>query len=106
MLNDIVYLIIQSKAIDTDIYQAIISSGLKETYPPCILLKKGVSNYNLQKIIDFPEMELGKGFKLLLNLFKIAYKRRFLEEKENPNKWWHWDLSNTNNIEILMNKNQ
>jgi len=57
----------------------------------------GYANHNLQKLVDLPDYELGKVFVLLLSLFKIAYKR-FVMEKNNPDKWWYWDLSDEANI--------
>jgi hypothetical protein len=97
-LNDIVFLILQSKPQEEDIEPAIEESGLKSTYTPCVLLKKGVANNNLQRLVDLPNDELKKVFVLLFNLFRIAYKRRFTVEKDNPDKWWYWNLSDENNI--------
>lgn len=101
-LNKVIYLIMQSKAKDEDINPAIVESNLKPTYTPCVLLSKGVANSNLLKIISLPENELNKAFILLLNLFKIMYQRRFKEEKDNPNKWWYWDLSDEKNIQKII----
>lgn len=105
-LQHLVCLIIQSKATDLDIQQAIFHSCLQETFTPCILLKKdGVKYFNFKKIIDLPMNEWDKVLILLLNLFKIAYYRRFLNEKNNPDKWWYWDLSiNENVCNVLHNK--
>ena len=92
-LNDVINLIIQSKPIIEDIPNAIKNSQLKETYTPCVLLKKGISYSHLSKIIHLPENELEKAAVLLLNLFKIAYKRRYFQEKDKTDKWWYKDLS-------------
>jgi hypothetical protein len=97
-LNDILFLILQSKPKDSDIEPAILESRLEPTYTPCVLLRKGVATHNLERLVKLPENELSKVLVLLLNLFRIAYKRRFLMEKDNPNKWWYWDLSNEANI--------
>ncbi len=97
-LNEMLFLILQSKPKEEDIEPAIVNSGLKATYTPCVLLKKGVANHNLEKLITLPENELTKAFVLLLNLFRIAYKRRFAVEKGSPDKWWYWDLSDETNI--------
>lgn len=103
-LNDILYLIMQSKSKDEDIEPAIAESKLKPTYTPCVLIKKGVANHNLQKLLELPENELKKAFVLLLSLFKIAYERRFKIEKNNPDKWWYWDLSDNRKVEMIMSK--
>ena len=101
-LNELLFLIMQSKPEEGDIEPAIIKSDLKSTFTPCVLLKKGVANHNLKKIINLPEYELTKAFVLLLNLFKVAYERRFINEKDNPHKWWYWDLSDHEKLEKVM----
>lgn len=80
-LNHILYFIMQSKPEDNDIEPAIEKSKLKQTYTPCIIIKKSVKNHNLQKLLELPANELNKTLLLLLNLFKIAYKRRFKKKK-------------------------
>jgi hypothetical protein len=97
-LNDMLFLLLQSKPTDSDIEPAILRSGLKPTYTPCVLLGKGVASHNLEKLIKLPENELNKVFLLLLSLFKVAYQRRFAIEKNHPDKWWYWDLSDEMNI--------
>lgn len=99
--TELLNLILQSKPKDEDIEVAIFNSGLKSTFTPCVLLRKGVENHHLEKLIKLPENELNKVFKLLMNLFKIAYKRRFEAERNNLDKWWYWDLSDKDNIEKL-----
>ncbi|WP_343608390.1 DUF5958 family protein [Chryseobacterium oranimense] len=101
-LEEIVSLIIQSKPKNEDIDLAINESGLRPTFTPCVLLRKGIAKHSLMKLINLPESELEKTLILLMNLFKIAYTRRFIEEKNNPGKWWYWDLSQPNiEYEIL-----
>lgn len=97
-LTELKGLIGQSKPTDSDIEPAILGSGLKPTYTPCVLLGKGVASHNLEKLIKLPENELNKVFLLLLSLFKVAYQRRFAIEKNHPDKWWYWDLSDEMNI--------
>lgn len=103
-LMDLRYLIIQSKAKNEDIELAINNSGLKPSYTPCIMIQKGINAYQLEKIAHLPENELEKSFILFINIFKIAYERRYILEKNNPNKWWYWDLSNEYNIKLIKNK--
>lgn len=97
-LDDVLFLVQQSKSTDSDIEPAILGSGLKPTHTPCVLLGKGVANHNLEKLVKLPENELNKVFLLLLSLFKVAYQRRFVIEKNHPGKWWYWDLSNDFNF--------
>jgi hypothetical protein len=102
-LRDLIYLIIQSKAIDDDANVAIKNSGLKPTFTASVLLRKGVRKDNLYRMAELPENELEKVFILFANLFSVAYKRRFFEEKNDPNKWWYWDLSRPEVIEKIKN---
>ncbi|MDF2934042.1 MAG: hypothetical protein K0R36_3373 [Chryseobacterium sp.] len=97
-LEEIVALIMQSRPTSEDIEPAIKESQLRPTLTPCVLLRKGVETYKLKKIINLPENELEKSLKLLLALFKMAYQRRFNDEKNNSGKWWYWDLSDETNI--------
>lgn len=101
-LNDILFLIMQSKPKEEDIENAIKESNLKKTYTPCILLQKGVANHNLKKLLDLPENEINKSFILLLHLFKISYSRRFEIEKNDENKWWYWDLSDDEKVKAII----
>ncbi len=102
-LHHLVTLIIQSKCMNSDISQAISNSNLKKTFTPCVLLEGGeVKYYNLKKIISLPDYELDKTLVLLLHLFKIGYNRRFQQERNNPNKWWYWDLSDDKNVKKIL----
>ncbi|SFN92352.1 hypothetical protein SAMN05421594_4731 [Chryseobacterium oleae] len=96
-LEQIIFLITQSKPENNDIEVAIKESKLKPTYTPCVLLKKGVAKHNLEKIIALTDSELEKVLVLFMSLFKVAYTKRFKEEKNNPDKWWYWDLSQPEN---------
>lgn len=98
------YFIDQSNPYNNDIGVAINESGLKPTHTPCVMLTKGIEKYNLLKIVQLPENELQKVLILFLSLFRIAYMRRFKEEKDHPNKWWYWDLSDQKNIELILNQ--
>ncbi|MCT3845054.1 hypothetical protein HZP16_13140 [Elizabethkingia anophelis] len=103
-LKNIIALIMQSKPKIDDIEATILASSLKPTFTPCVLLRKGVADHNLQKIANLPDYELEKVLLLFLNLFKIAYKRRYIQEKDNPYKWWYWDLSKETNINEIYRK--
>ncbi|MGN8071587.1 DUF5958 family protein [Mucilaginibacter sp. 22184] len=105
-LHGLSNLILQSKPVEADIELAISDSGLKPTFTPCVLLKNGLSRSSLDKIRSLPDNELEKVLILFISLFKSAYIRRFNAEKENPNKWWYWDLSNEQNIKAIKQKIQ
>lgn len=101
-LNDLLFFILQSKAQDEDIESAIEKSKLRRTYTPCVIIHKGIGNHNLKRLLSLPENELNKSLILLLNIFKIAYMKRFEIEKKDIYKWWYWDLSNDKNIETIL----
>ncbi|EIY43868.1 DUF5958 family protein [Bacteroides nordii] len=101
-LLNLIELILQSKPKESDIEIAIKSSLLRPTYTPCILLRNGIKYNNLKKIADLPYSERLKSLVLLLNLFKVAYQRRFEKEKNQYSKWWYSDLSNEKNIELIL----
>lgn len=99
LLTDIAFLIIQSKPIYSDIENSMVNASLKATYTPCVILKRdGIKLNSLERLINLPEDEQLKTFRLFIYLFKISYQRRFEQEKGNPEKWWYWDLSNQDNI--------
>ncbi len=102
-IKSLINLIQQSKPKDSDIPEAIKLSGLKITFTPCIMLKKGVETHNLIVISELPEPELIKVLHLFLALFKIAYLRRFIIEKDISGKWWYSDLSQKENVESILN---
>ena len=101
---DLLDLIQQSQTIDEDIELAIQESKLRPSFTPCVMLKKGVATHNLKQLISLPKNELQKTFILLLSLFKIAYQRRYQKEKNNPNKWWYWDLSEDETVNTIISK--
>lgn len=101
-LQEMSFLIIQSKPKEEDVDLAIKKEKLKSGYTPCVLLKKGISSYNLERVINLPENEMIKTFILFMSIFKIAYSRRFKEEMNNINKWWYWDLSDNDNVERIL----
>ena len=101
-LQEMSFLIIQSKPKEEDVDLAIKKEKLKSGYTPCVLLKKGISSYNLERVINLPENEMIKTFILFMSIFKIAYSRRFKEEMNNINKWWYWDLSDKGNVERIL----
>lgn len=104
-LKEIIALILQSKPQEEDILPAILESKLKLTYTPCVILTKGIANHHLQKIAELPEPELKKALLLLLGLFKVSYQRRFQVEKDNPDKWWYWDLSDIDKVNEIRKRN-
>ncbi len=105
ILNHLEYIIIQSKSDNYDINQAIINAKLKPSHTPCVIfLKNGISHGSFIKLGNLPTNEREKVFKLLLNLFRLSYRRRWLDELNNPNKWWYWDLSNPVNLKMIIEK--
>ncbi len=101
-LIELIELIIQSKPLISDIDLTIENSNLKPTFTPCVLLRKGIRRHKLERLSKLPISELNKSYLLLINLYQIAYSRRYEIEKNNPNKWWYWDLSDNANLEKIL----
>jgi hypothetical protein len=100
-INDLLYIIMQSKPQKEDAKISIKESGLKATFTPCIMLEKGIEMHNLHKIAALPHSETSKVMVLFLALFRTAYRRRFEAEKDDPFKWWYWDLSKDENLKKI-----
>ena len=101
-LSDLVELILQSRPKDCDINTAIEHSHLRSTYTPCVLLARGgVKYHNLKKIVDLPSSEKAKSLILFLNLFRVSYQRRFIEERARCGKWWYSEKEHRINIETI-----
>jgi hypothetical protein len=68
--------IFQSHPTFDDIEQGIKKSGLKESYSPCVLIRKKPFNQVRQKILEMPELDLRRAFILLISVFSVADLRR------------------------------
>lgn len=80
----------QAMARNSDVQNAINKSGLKASYTPCVLARKGNLRAQLTKIVNLPRNEYEKIFILLLFLFSIADERRRRDQcKNNCSHWWH-----------------
>jgi len=85
--------------------QAVVESGLKHSYTPCVLLSKGANKMQINRIVSLSNEELNKSLHLLLKLFSIADKRRRGAETEGIERhWWHQDLSNPSIIKSIRSR--
>lgn len=75
-LNKMFWFIINAKPSIDEIDISISKSNLKRTYTPIVLILKEQINISIPKILDLPESEWDKSFKLLLEIFKTADTRR------------------------------
>ena len=100
ILRELSNLGLQAGARETDIPEAIINSGLKSTYTPCVLLSRKGMSIQLSKVLGLPTNEYLKSFLLLMALFSIADKRRRNTIcKDGCSHWWHNDLLGIQNTE-------
>lgn len=83
-------LILQAKCTNDDVVAAISESGVKETATSVVILKKGIQYQNLIRLFQLREDH--NSLLLLVNLFRIGYKRR-RDEDVSAHKWWNKDLS-------------
>lgn len=107
-LSQIVELIGHFAIDDSAADVAIKQSGLSDTCAACLILKEGVYETQLQKILELPESELESSFKLLLTVFSIGYQEGYQKHRNAPTKFWYWDYSEMENtlkyIELDYNK--
>ena len=102
----------QSKPADSDIEQALTDCSLEATDANYVYLKFHRLKTGFNWVTWIPDTEnppeggLHKPYELLLHLFKTDYQRRFELEKENPSKWWYWDLSNAEISQGILTKHQ
>jgi hypothetical protein len=101
-LQELTDLIRQSKAQLADLDPAIAESGLRPTYTPCVVLRTHGLVPGLARLLGLPLAERDRAYHLLLYVFKQAYQRRFAAEKNDPNKWWYWDLSVPDTVASLL----
>ena len=72
---------------------AIDAGGLKKTFTPCRMLLNDNLDSQTTRLWQLPNSELDKSFILLINLYRIADKRRRVECGDECNHWWHQDLT-------------
>jgi len=73
-----------------EIDAAIQDSGLKETYTPCVIIKKKPIKEALFQIENLPENEWIKAFTLGINVFRLSDKRRRETDCKNGcSHQWH-----------------
>ncbi|MDF7815209.1 DUF5958 family protein [Hymenobacter sp. YC55] len=102
-LQGLIDLIQQSKVCPADIEPAIAESGPRPTYTPCVVLRTHGLVPGVARLLALPLTERERAYHLLY-LFKQAYQRRFAAEKNDPTKWWYWDLSTPDTVDSLLNE--
>lgn len=84
----------QARAVNSDGVIAVTTSGLNPRRSAGVLLSRGTSVENLNKLASLRNADGKDAFVLLLNLLKIADNRRKSEEEPGScSHWWHRDLS-------------
>ncbi|WP_353376630.1 DUF5958 family protein [Microbulbifer sp. NBRC 101763] len=85
----------QSHPREPEIEEGIKLSGLKETYTPCVIMRKNTFNSARAKVLALPSHEWLKAFRLWLAIFTIAdSRRRSTDCQAGCDHWWH-------NLEML-----
>ena len=95
ILRKLMYCVYQSHPREIERKYAVLESGLRPTYTPCVLLLQRCNFQNqLRKICSLPDEENQKTFRLLVTQLAISDKRRRDEScKPFCTHWWHQDLS-------------
>lgn len=69
----------QSHPTKDDIELGIANSKLKDTYSPCVLIRKKHFNLVRQKVLNFTGLDQERAFELFLHVFSVADTRRRTE---------------------------
>jgi hypothetical protein len=68
--------LVQSHPTDEDIESGVKSSGLKETYSPCVLVLRTPFNSARRKVLSLTGLDQERAFRLFLFIFATADRRR------------------------------
>lgn len=102
----------ESNLTDSDVEQALADCSIDATDATYGYLNLSRLATGLKGVISIPhtanppEGTLEKPYKLLLHLFKIDYQRRYALEKDNPTKWWYWDLSSSETAQGILTRHR
>ncbi|WP_051805391.1 DUF5958 family protein [Streptomyces sp. NRRL F-2747] len=66
----------QARATEEDGPESVRRAGLRPTYTPAVLIMRGQLNVQLGKIINLPQDERLKSFRLLVALLAVSDERR------------------------------
>ncbi|MFJ4412803.1 DUF5958 family protein [Streptomyces sp. NPDC088925] len=78
VLRDLAGFCIQARAISDDGPESIRRAGIRPTHTPAVLVTRGRLTEQLTKIINLPQDERVKAFRLLVALLGVADERRQL----------------------------
>ena len=92
ILRILIHAVLQAHVTPADVVSAIQETGLRPTCAPCALLMRGAVNIQLAKAVQLPKEELGRLFKLLIGMLRIADSRRRLTCGSECKHWWHMNL--------------
>ncbi|MFF0561711.1 DUF5958 family protein [Streptomyces sp. NPDC004266] len=76
VLRDLAGFCIQARALVEDGPEAICRAGIRSTHTPAVLITRGHLTEQLTKIINLPQDERVKAFRLLVALLGVADERR------------------------------
>lgn len=102
----------ESKLIDSDVEQAMAECMVDDTdtlyaYLRLDRLKTGPKvGRHIPDASNPPDGRLENAYSVLLCLFKAEYQRRYAVEKENPAKWWYWNLASEEIVQGLVARHQ
>jgi hypothetical protein len=76
VLRDLAGFCIQARALIEDAPESIRRAGIRPTHTPAVLIARGHLTEQLTKIINLPQDERVKAFRLLVALLGVADERR------------------------------
>lgn len=90
LLRELALFARQAQATEEDVPESISSSGIRSTDTPAVLASRGRLPDQLVKIVNLPEQEFVKAFRLLVSLLSVADARRRRRDRiTGCSHWWH-----------------
>jgi hypothetical protein len=106
ILHGLNFLVQQASPRPEDAVEAVVSSQLRRTLTPCIVVLTPNLKTQLSKLVHLSADQLPQSFRLLILMLSIADARR---RKERPidlaNHWWHRDLRDQSVLETIRREN-
>jgi hypothetical protein len=101
-IDDLIVAVDQSHPTPQDVEASIVTSGMKPTFTPCVLLVTKPLRQALAAIRALPPNETEKAFRLMTALLGISDGHRRIACGSQCHHWWHKDLDDAGVVSALM----
>ncbi|GJM08384.1 MAG: hypothetical protein DHS20C11_06600 [Lysobacteraceae bacterium] len=90
VLRSLSHMLAQSHPQPQEVQEAVLRSGLKATYTPCVVMEAKEFSDACGKVLSLPNDELVKAFRLWMAIFSISDgRRRATDCKNGCTHEWH-----------------